>query len=101
MTIGERIKYYRQLRKMTQSELARRLNVQDATVSKYELGTVTNIPWERLEQIAAALDIPTGLLIGFDEISDQDPTAEFVALLPRLTEDQFQLLLSLAKQMVK
>lgn len=103
MTIGDRIKHYRQLRKMTQSELARKLDVQDATISKYELGTVTNIPWERLEQLAAALEVPTGWLIGFDKIPEE-PTPEqreLTELLPGLTADQIRLLLSMAKQMVK
>ncbi len=101
MTIGDRIKYYRTLRELTQTELARKAGVQFAAISKYERGTVTNIPWERLERLAAALEIQTGWLVGFDEITDQEPYNELVALLPRLDEDQQRLLLAMAKQLIK
>ena len=102
MSIGDRIKHYRKLRNMTQSELARRLDVQDATISKYELGTVTNIPWERLEQLAAALDVPTGWLVGFDEIPEEPtPSEELMMIASQLRDDQIQLLLQVARNMIK
>lgn len=87
---------------MTQSELARRLDVQDATISKYELGTVTNIPWERLQQLAEALGVPTGWLVGFDEIPEKPtPYDELMTIASQLDEDQQRLLLAMAKQLIK
>lgn len=101
--IGDRIRYYRELRGLTQVQLAKLVGVKHPTVSRWETNKLTNIPWERLEQLAAALEVPTGWLIGFDEIPEE-PTpeqSELTALLPELTADQIQLLLSMAKQMVK
>jgi transcriptional regulator with XRE-family HTH domain len=104
MTIGDRIKHYRNLRGLTQTELAQKAGVQFAAISKYELGTVTNIPWERIERLAAALEIPPGWLIGFEEIVDPDRSDEYnrlVLLCRNLDDDQIRLLLSMAEQMSK
>lgn len=101
--IGDRIRYYRELRGLTQVQLAKLVGVKHPTVSRWETNKLTNIPWERLEQLAAALEVPTGWLIGFDEIPEETTPEqrELTALLPRLTADQIRLLLSMAKQMVK
>ena len=98
---GDRIRYYRELRGLTQVELAKLVGVGHPTISKWENNKLTNIPWDRIERLSIVLGVKPGWLIGFDEITDQEPSAELTALLPRLTEDQIQLLLSLAKQMVK
>lgn len=99
--IGDRIRHYRELKGLTQVELAKRVGVLHSTVSKWENNKLTNIPWERIVLIADALDVKPGLLIGFDEITDQGPHEELVALLPKLGDDQVQLLLSIAKQLIK
>lgn len=99
--IGDRIRYYRELQGLTQVQLAKLVGVKHPTVSRWETNKLTNIPWERIEQIATALGVKPGWLIGFDEITDQGPREELVALLPRLGDDQIQLLLSMAKQLIK
>lgn len=67
MTVGQRIKFYRKARGLTQEELADRVEVRHPTVSKWEREEVTNIPIERLGQIAAVLDINVTLLLADDE----------------------------------
>lgn len=101
MTVGDRIKYYRELKGMTQVTLGKLVGVGHPTISKWENNKLTYISWDRIYQIAAVLEVSPASLVGFDEITDQEPANELVDLLPRLTEDQIQLLLSMAKQMVK
>lgn len=67
MTIGERIKYYRLAAGLTQQELADKIGVKLAAVSKYELGTVDNLPISRVERIADALGITGGQIMGWEE----------------------------------
>lgn len=55
-TMGDRIRKLRRDANMTQEELAKRIGVQYQAVNKYEKGLVTNIPIERLEKIAFALN---------------------------------------------
>lgn len=72
MPISERIKYYRELRGMTQEQLADAIGVRPQTIYKYEKDIVTNIPIERLKQIAAALGVDARDLVDwFDEDVDQ------------------------------
>ncbi len=71
MTMGQRIQKIRELRNMTQEELGRLTNTTKQTIFKYERGIVTNIPIDRLEKIAAALDVRAAYLLGW-EMDDEE-----------------------------
>lgn len=66
MTIGDRISVIRRQRNMTQEELAEKLGVTKATISKYELGR-RQLRVEQLEAIASALNTNAENLIGCGE----------------------------------
>lgn len=57
MNIGDLIKEQRKKRGLSQSELAEKLNVKTATISKYEKNKIKNIPYNRLMQLSHALGI--------------------------------------------
>ena len=63
MNIAERIRIARKSKGFTQSQLAEKIGVQTAAVSKYEKGLVSPT-FEQLQKIAAALDITITVLIG-------------------------------------
>lgn len=72
MPIGDRIKYYREQAGMTMEQLAQAVGVQNSAINKYEKGLVTNIPINRIRQIADALGIDVRLLLDFlDEPSSE------------------------------
>jgi transcriptional regulator with XRE-family HTH domain len=104
MSVGDRIKYYREMRNMTQPELGARAGVGFSAVSKYERGTVTNIPIERLQKIADALDVTPGILLGIEadliDPTETDTQKEIVSLLPLLPEDRQDLILQLIKVLI-
>ena len=65
MTIGDRIKEKRVESGFTLEELAEKVGVQNSAIHKYESGIVTNIPLNRLEKIADALNCsPAYLMLG-------------------------------------
>lgn len=64
--IGSRIKAARKDRGVTQEELGAKIGVTKATINKYEVGTVVNLKRTIIEQIAAALDVTPGYLMGWD-----------------------------------
>jgi len=64
--IGERIRYYRTDRGLTQNQLAEKINVSFQQIQKYENGH-TNISVNRLMQLAEALKISPSSLILSDE----------------------------------
>lgn len=67
MTIGERIKTIRLQKSMTQEDLAKHISSTKQAIYKYETGIVTNIPLNRLEQIADALGVTAAYLMGWDD----------------------------------
>ena len=70
MDIGQRIKAVRESKRMTQEELGVACGTTKQTIFKYETGIVTNIPLDRLEQIASALSVSPAYLMGWEDTSD-------------------------------
>ena len=71
MTIGEKIKEIRELKGMTQLELAQKCGYKDrSTIAKIESGT-NDIPRNKLLAIAKALDVTPGELLA-DAIDDAE-----------------------------
>lgn len=73
MTIGSRIKNAREGKRITQEELGKACGTTKQTIFKYETGLVTNIPLDRLEKIADALDVSPASLMGWKEPSSPLP----------------------------
>ncbi|MBR6720422.1 MAG: helix-turn-helix domain-containing protein [Clostridia bacterium] len=71
MTMGERIYYLRKAKKMTQEDVAKRLNVAVQTIYKYEKGIVTNIPLDKLEILAKVLDTTTTYITGWSDSASE------------------------------
>lgn len=63
MPLGEKIRYYRKQKGMTQQELADKLHISYVGISQYETGK-RNPKLETMSRIADALDIPVKLLYG-------------------------------------
>lgn len=68
MTKGQRIKYLREKKKMTQEELAKHLKTTKQTISKYEKDIVTNIPSDRIEELAVVLNSTPEYILGWEKI---------------------------------
>lgn len=64
MCIGERIHKKRPEANLTLKELAKKVDVQDATVQRYETGTIKNIKPETIEKIARLFKVSPSWLMG-------------------------------------
>lgn len=64
-SIASRIRRARKAKGITTEELGKAIGVERSAVTKYEKGRVTNIPHDRIEAIAAALDVTPGYLTGW------------------------------------
>lgn len=71
MTLGERIRSARINMGMTTEELGKAIGVERSAITKYEKGRVTNIPPERIEALAAALEVTPGYLMGWTDMPGQ------------------------------
>lgn len=106
MSKGLRIKELREAKNLTQEELAKLLNTKRQTISKYEKGIVTNIPSDRIEELAKILDSTPEYILGWEEekpVNDDGLTEsqrELIAFAMTLSEDQAGKVLQLMKSIV-
>ena len=70
MTQGERIKYYRERKGLTQAELGKLCGVSYQTIQKYEKDIVTNLPLEKVKRLAIALGVSPGVIGGWSTEED-------------------------------
>ena len=99
MTIGQRIKALREQKGISQIELAEKIGVSKQNLYKYENGIISNIPSDKIEAAAAALETSPSHLMGWD---DTPPTTEdtIVKLLKaqyRLNEDDIKFIMDYIK----
>ena len=85
MTIGDRIKLLRKQRKMSMEDVAFGLNVGRATVCRYENGQITNIPSDKIEQMATLFSVAPAYLMGWEEheIEDETPKTKEAKMLSK------------------
>jgi transcriptional regulator with XRE-family HTH domain len=67
MTIGERIKARREELNIGQTELAKRTKISKQLLYKYETNIITNIPSDKIENIAKALFTTPAYLMGWKD----------------------------------
>lgn len=71
-TIAERLKWLRKERKkITLEELGKKVGVAKATVQRYESGVIPNIPSDKIELLAEALDTTPGFIMGWEKDPDR------------------------------
>lgn len=71
MTKGERLKKLRLERDITQDEVSKAIGVAKQTLFKYESDIITNIPSDKVEQLALYYGVSPAFLMGWE---DDEPT---------------------------
>lgn len=86
MEIGDRIKDLRIHLNLSQTELADKIGSTKQNIYKYENGLITNIPSDKIEQLASALNTTPAYLMGWTD-NDISPSAtKKIAVLARSIE---------------
>ncbi|GAB1394619.1 hypothetical protein MASR1M60_27830 [Rhodocyclaceae bacterium] len=94
--LGERIKSRRLALRWTQEDLAGRLGVEVNTISRMECGV--HLPsLQRLENLAATLDVPIASLLGGASSTLQDQTEQFREILDGLSRQEREHILATAR----
>ncbi|MCH5202910.1 MAG: helix-turn-helix domain-containing protein [Oscillospiraceae bacterium] len=73
MTIGQRIKISREHKGLSQVELADKIKISKQNLYKYENDIITNIPSDKIEDMAKVLEVSPSYLMGWEEKS-KEPT---------------------------
>lgn len=77
MGLKENIKIKRTQNKMTLEELASKVGVSRQTIQRYESGIISNIPSDKIEAMAKALNTTPAYLMGWlDTAKENNPTKE-------------------------
>ncbi len=69
MNMSERLKNRRKELNLTMFEVAQKVGVSEATVSRWESGNIANMRRDKIEKIADALNVSPGYLMGWEEIN--------------------------------
>lgn len=67
MTVGDRIRKKRELLRISQTELAEKVKISKQTLYKYEKNIITNIPSNKIEEIAKVLCVSESYLMGWED----------------------------------
>ena len=62
--LGEKIKFLRKSKRMSLEQLAELIGTSRQTVHRYENGVISNIPHDKIEALARALDVSPASLMG-------------------------------------
>ena len=65
--LGQKIRKFRRLRKMTQDQLGELMDTDRANISKYENGMRGEMSYKMIKRFARALEIPASVLVGEDD----------------------------------
>ena len=90
MEKGDRIRKLRIEKGITQEEMAKRLNTTKQTISKYEKSIVTNIPSDRLEEMAEILGTTPGYILGWEEIQNKNDAITDIIVRLRTDKEFFE-----------
>lgn len=85
--ISHNIKYYRQMKRMTQQQLADKIGITNTVIQRYESGVIS-VPYERILQLADALDVSPVTLMGLDNAGEREEA--LVDAYSKLTEENKQ-----------
>ena len=66
MPVGDRIRKHRELSGISQTDLAEKIGVSKQTLYKYEKNVITNIPSDKIEEIAKVLNVSESCLMGWE-----------------------------------
>lgn len=72
MTIGEKLKYLREEKGISQIDFATAIGVSKQTLYKYENNIITNIPSNKIEESAKLLNCSPGFLMGWETYKSQE-----------------------------
>lgn len=90
MSKGDRIKNLRKAKGITQIEFAKQLNTTKQTISKYEKGIVTNIPSDRIEDMARILDTTPEYILGWKQSNQEEENKKNSDAIADITKRMFE-----------
>lgn len=102
MNIHENIRRLRKEKNLTMEELAKMIGTTKQTISKYETGVITNIPYDRIEKFSNIFNVTPGELMGWKKpIADKGKDdAELLLLYNQLSDENKCIIKEMTRMLV-
>lgn len=103
MDIKDIIKNKRIEKGLTMKELAEKVGVSEATISRWESGEISNMKHKGIILLANALDISPNVIMGWEDLPEppQEETPEKVKILAREAGDLSDVQIDLLRSMIQ
>ena len=82
---------------MSYQDLANKTGLSKSTLQRYETGSIKNMPIDKLEVIANALNISPACLMGWEDIKETNQTEDTISIKERKLLDDFNKLNEVGK----
>ena len=69
--LGENIRHYRKIKGYTIKDIAEKVGITEATMQKYEKGSIRRVDIEMLKSIAEAIGVPPETLTGWEKPDEE------------------------------
>lgn len=99
MNLGVKIKQFRKVRNLTQSELSKETGIPRSTIQKYESGLIQNVSLDVVENISHALNVSPTNLVGWQ--SDEPLVEELIDNFLKLSDENQLLILQLTSRLTR
>lgn len=99
-TLNENIKKIRLEKKITQEELGNFIGVNKATIQRYESGIISNIPSDKIENIARYFKVTPAYLMGWAEEQEEPKLKVLAKNFEKLSEKDQEKIISIIEIMI-
>lgn len=100
-TIGARIKALRQKNKYTLDQIADKLKTSRQTVIKYENDLISNIPNDKIEQLAYIFNVSPSYLVGWQQNANNQTRKNLIDAIMKLPDEDIVLLDTIVNRLNK
>lgn len=101
VTIGARIKELRQKNKYTLSQIADKLKISKQTIFKYENDLISNIPNDKIEQLAYIFNVSPSYLVGWQQNTNNQKRKNLIDAIMKLPDEDIALLDTIVNRLNK
>jgi transcriptional regulator with XRE-family HTH domain len=88
VNIGNKLKQRRKELKMTMLEVSKKVNVSEATISRWESGDIANMKRDKIALLAKALQVTPAYIMGWEEEASQKKNDAITDIILKMRRDE-------------
>jgi transcriptional regulator with XRE-family HTH domain len=88
VNIGNKLKQRRKELKMTMLEVSKKVNVSEATISRWESGDIANMKRDKIALLAKALQVTPAYIMGWEDEASQKKNDAITDIILKMRRDE-------------